>query len=119
MKKYDHRDIGYLYVLKDIKYKSNWIKVGKTINPTRRLTEYNSSFPEDRMFYSYVSEKIDNLSNAENEILELLKYRGYKFSNSRKEWLRGSRQQGSNHAIRSIVKAINEIEDKYFTLDEI
>ena len=115
MKKYDHKDIGYLYVIKDVKPKSRWIKVGKTANPSVRLFAYNSSFPENRMYYSYVSEKIDNLTNAEKEVIELLQCR--KYNNSKNEWFEASATGGRERMVRAVIKAIQDIEDKYFTLE--
>lgn len=65
----------YLYVLKDIRHKSRWVKVGRTANPLVRLSHYNSSFPEDTIFYSYLSQKLVDSAKAELELVEELKDR--------------------------------------------
>ena len=103
---------GYLYVIKDGRYKSRWVKVGKTVNPANRLNSYNGSFPDEIMYYSYVSELLFDCDKAESELLEWLNKRK-RTEKKKNEWFRAVSYH--ERFIRSIINKIEEITDKYYT----
>ena len=112
----DLDDIGYLYIIRDEKKSSPWIKVGKTINPIGRLAQYNSSFPEDRMTYSYLSEPIYNLKEAEEKLLELLES-DKNLVKSRKEWFKHSSPSGSR-LVDKMIRHIESLVNTYYYIKD-
>ena len=80
-------------IIKDISYNTSWIKIGKTTRPLQRLKEYNSSFPEDRITYTFLSEPMYNLSACEAMLLTHL--RKQKTIQAKQEWFKHSGSCGS------------------------
>jgi hypothetical protein len=111
----DHEDIGYLYIIKDVKNHSRWYKVGKTSNPDNRISHYNVAFPEQRVEFIYVSSKIDSLSYAENKLIEYLKYCG--FPQKKKEWFRDNDKINKNFRVyvkKAFFEFVNIAEDRLY-----
>ena len=74
---------GYIYVLE----MDGWIKIGKTIEPKKRLVLYNSSFPVDKIYYYNISERLYNCNEAEEVLLEYMANRN-NIQRSRREWFK-------------------------------
>ena len=112
---FSKNNIGFLYIIKEANGQSGWYKVGKTTDPERRLKQYNSSYPTDKMYYTFVSEKIYNLAKAEQELLVFLReIRSLKMS--KKEWFKS---RNSGRAVSKIaIRKIDKIVDKFFYNDD-
>ena len=108
---FSKKNIGFLYIIKEANGTSGWYKVGKTVDLERRLREYNSSFPNDRMSFIFVSERIYNLNEAEKELIDYLSSIK-RLHKSRNEWFRADRS-GTPIYVMAIRK-IKKIENKYF-----
>ena len=69
------------------------------------------------MYYSFVSEKIDNLTNAENELIEYIKSHNIDIIISKREWFKMRNTMRSNryNLISRIIHQIEKLTDKYFT----
>ncbi len=65
-KQVDNR--GYIYVVYDSAY-PDWIKVGKTVDPKKRLAAYNSDKPVKTASMQIISCQFDNVSLVEKAIL--------------------------------------------------
>ena len=107
-------DVGYLYIIKDGKSNTGWYKVGKTKDPVIRLKGYNSSFPEDRLVYAFLSEKMYNISELERILIATIK-RKYKVHRARYEWFKSASvyQQLSSR----IIEIIEGFYDTYYDID--
>lgn len=102
---------GYLYIIEN----EGWIKIGKTISPKDRLRQYNSSFPEDKLSYYYLSELLYDCDVAEDILLESLECRSNTLR-KRKEWFKSSNMNngaGKKGLLSFIVNKIEEITDSY------
>ena len=121
---------GYLYILNEPMPGSNWVKVGKTINPGRRLKEYNSSFHTDAIEFAFVSDKLYDIDTAERKLLKWLKERDkvdqspdrfewFKLK-SRASWTTSKRRIKHKYSsfdnsafIESIISKIEKLTDEY------
>ena len=115
MKSVDIDDVGYLYIIKNIGSKNPWHKVGRTRDPIRRLINYNASFPEDVMVYSYVSEKLYNIKHAERELLDML-CANPKIRKKKLEWFRYV--SCAQHLVPWITRRIEKLTDTYYLGDD-
>jgi len=105
-------DVGHLYVIADGKYGSPWIKVGRSTRPAKRLVEYNSSFPEDRLEFAHLSCELYNLSECEAMLIAGLKdLRSVTFAEGRREWVK---HRYSKSAMVATVKGIIDTLEKTY-----
>ena len=112
----DLNDIGHLYVIRSIGtcQSLGWFKIGKTVDPKRRLAEYNSSFPEDVLSYEYLSDKIYSLSISERLLIAQLEAMGTVMKR-RNEWFKyKGNNKSSGNLSKSIIKKIEKIVDSHF-----
>lgn len=114
MKKEQLEDVGYLYIMKDVKYNTGWYKVGKTKDPIVRLQKYNSSFPEDRLVYAFLSEKMYNISELERTLIETIKIR-FRVHNKRYEWFKHTSCYSGFAS--EIIKIIEGFYDTYYEIE--
>ena len=120
----DIKDVGFLYVLLYRTQGRCWMKVGKTIEPKRRLMEYNLHLPINIFEnYFYLSERIYNLSVSERLLIDYVKTLST-CSKAEKghEWFLISGVQWGTHKINpraaiSTISFINSLTDLYFEGD--
>ena len=77
-------DRGYIYMVFDSAY-PRFIKVGKTINPMKRLMAYNSDKPYNSSRYLCISKVFKESTKVEKAILEKL-YEEFNSTTQKKEW---------------------------------
>lgn len=75
---------GYLYLLQDSAF-PDWIKIGRTIDPQKRLSQYNSDRPLDTCRFTYISKPFVDVVRVEKVILTQLSLVVHSSSKS-KEW---------------------------------
>lgn len=75
---------GYLYLIASATFQ-NYIKIGKTIEPHKRLCQYNSYNPNNDFGYIYISQVFDDYTDAEDELLLRLRRQNIKPMYNR-EW---------------------------------
>lgn len=112
--KLDIDDIGYIYIMTVVINGRKYLKIGKTIDTTRRLLDYNRHLPVDICSYDYVSDLMYNISTIENNILFKMKNLKHLVTvGNKREWF--SINRGAKGAIRSMDRHISslvlEIED--------
>lgn len=122
MREAELKDVGYIYIIEvrvpyanDIRL-GKWYKIGKTKSPVSRLRDYNSSFPFDVYEYSFLSEKIFNLSRVEEMIIaEIRGKKTFTFSETRREWFTRRKRSNTTEVTLSVLgNMINKYVDKYY-----
>ena len=112
----EHSKVGYLYILKDVENKSGWFKLGRTGDPVKRLVNYNNSFPEDRLVYTFISEKLYNIDVLEKELL--LYTKSLAVVQARREWFKPKYplKTGGRGILYVIIRKIEEMTDSYLEI---
>lgn len=75
---------GYMYIVVD-KMFPDWVKIGRTNDPKKRLQAYNSDKPFNTCSYIHMSESFVDVIEVERMILELA-YENAAPSTTSKEW---------------------------------
>ena len=104
---------GYLYVLEN----EGWLKVGRAVDLENKLSNYNYVSPTNKHSFTYTSELLYDVEEAEKILLNYLK--DMKTLQQRKvEWFKkvGRTQESSRlkSLVRIITGKIEEITDTYY-----
>ena len=75
---------GYMYIIKDKAF-PDWVKVGRTVDPKKRLQAYNSDKPFPTSSYTNISKCFVDVIEAERVILEKM-YTLASPSTASREW---------------------------------
>ena len=102
---------GYIYIVRSV-YQLNpplngWFKVGRTSNPDKRLTLYNSQFPVDIWYMYYISPLLENMIEVEEAVLERIRQiKGIK--QKRREWFKNTRsgRAGLSYTLPALIEEI-------------
>lgn len=78
---------GYIYIIVDSVF-PDYIKIGRTINPIRRLQDYNCNKPFRTAEYLYLSKPIKNINAVEFVILQHLSIQYPTPNNICREWFK-------------------------------
>lgn len=112
MGKYDNT-AGYLYIILDDYPASKWIKVGKTKDPKKRLSDYNRNLPEDRIVFTYLSVKLYDRHEAERMLLSQLRNMQKTYREAKREWFATRGRYTARGKVGKIVSLIEDISDVY------
>ena len=75
---------GYLYIVQDSVY-PEWVKIGRTVDPRKRLAAYNCDKPFNTAKYTYISSGFVDVIEVERVVLEKV-YEISAPSTASKEW---------------------------------
>lgn len=92
---------GYLYIIAD-PLDSSWLKVGVTIDLSKRLFGYNSSFSNYPASYLYTSIKLENAAGLERILIDEIRRIKY-IQNRKQEWFKIPVK--SSNRVKSVLKA--------------
>ena len=98
---------GFMYIVRDSAF-PGWLKIGRTVDPKKRLQAYNSDKPFPTTKYEIISECFSNVIEVERVILEKM-YELTPPSTSSKEWFKSEFQS-------DMVRLIELAEEKYDVL---
>ena len=99
---------GFMYIVSDKAF-PGWLKIGRTVDPKKRLQAYNSDKPFPTATYDVISACFDNVIEVERVILEKM-YEITPPSTASKEWF--EKIYGSE-----MVRLIELAEEKYDVLE--
>lgn len=101
---------GYIYIVQDSVY-PDWVKVGRTVDPKKRLAAYNSDKPFPTAKYTYMSGAFVDVIEAERVILEMV-YDISAPSTASKEWFPVT-------LLEDIVGVVESAEAKFELLEDV
>ncbi len=75
---------GYMYIVQDSVY-PDWVKIGRTVDPKKRIAAYNTDKPFNTAKFTYISAGFKDVVEVERVVLEKV-YGISAPSTASKEW---------------------------------